>query len=126
MNVFTAVGRLTADAEQRYTTNQTAVCSFTVASDVGYGDKKHALFIRCSLWGKRGESLVPYLLKGTQVTVSGEADLREWTSGEKSGTSLELRVNDLALQGSRPEAGQSAKPKAQESDDAFDDSVIPF
>jgi single-strand DNA-binding protein len=109
MNVFTAVGRVTADAEQRYTAGGDAVLGFTVASDVGYGDKKHALFIKCSMWGKRGEALAPHVTKGTPVTVSGELDLRTWEKDGKAGTSLELKVAEVALQGGKP---TEDKPKA--------------
>jgi single-strand DNA-binding protein len=131
MNVFTVAGRVVADAEQRFTASGTAVLGFKVATDVGFGDKKHALFISCSLWGKRGESLAPYITKGSPITVSGEADLREWESNGKSGTSLELNVNEVALQGGK--SGGESKPAAQRppaqaapKQEAFDDDDIPF
>jgi len=128
MNVFTCAGRLTEDAILRFTADQTPVCNFTVASDVGFGEKKHALFIRCSLWGKRGESLSKHLTKGTPVTVSGEADLRTWDSNGKTGTDLTMRVNDVALQGSKPQSSQSGfrdKP-AQKPAAHIPDEDIPF
>jgi len=129
MNVCTFPGRLTADAEVRFTAGGDPVASFTVANDVGYGEKKHALFVRCSLWGKRAEALAPHLLKGVPVTVSGEADLRTWEANGKSGTSLELRVSDLALQGGKrteekPQGFREPKAEAPAAD--FDDSDIPF
>ena len=134
MNVFTVAGRVTKDAEQRFTANEKAVLGFTVATDVGFGEKKHPLFIRCSLWGKRGEALAAYVLKGSPVTVSGELDLREWESNGKSGTSLELNVTEIALQGGKggttqraePQQAQGYRDKPEQVDSYADDGSIPF
>jgi single-strand DNA-binding protein len=126
MNVFIVPGRLTKDAVLRFTSDGTPVLGFDVANDVGYGEKKHTLYVRCSLWGKRAESLDPYMKKGTAVTVSGEADLKEWSSGDKSGTNLELRVSDVALQGGKPEQTQkktSGFRNKPADNDGFDDDV---
>lgn len=113
MNSLTAAGRVTADAELRSTTSGQNVLGFTVANDVGFGERKTTNWIRCSLWGKRAESLHPYLKKGTPITVTGEARLRKWESDGKSGTELELNVRDLALQGAKdsPPAAKDVPPE---------------
>jgi single-strand DNA-binding protein len=132
----TAAGRITKDAELRFVGDGTPVLGFTVASDVGYGDKKHAVFVNCSMWGKRGEAVEAYVKKGTPVTVVGELDLREWESNGKSGTSLDMRVQELVLQGSKRDSdnNQSSQGGFRKSDVAdhatptdndFDDD-IPF
>ena len=132
----TVVGRIVKDAELRFTADGSPVLGFTVASDVGYGDKKHAVFTNCSMWGKRGEGVAPYVLKGAPVTVIGEMDQRKWETAEKSGTSLECKVTELILQGSKKDA-EPATPKAQgfraanTGDNAdmppdFEDSDLPF
>ena len=48
-------GRLGKDAEVRQTQNST-VAGFSVAVDVGYGDRKQTFWFDCSIWGKRAES----------------------------------------------------------------------
>ena len=127
VNVFTVAGRLTADGELKYTANQKPVLRFSVATDVGWGENKHALFVRCSLWGQRAESLAPYIKKGGQVTVSGEADLRTWESNGKSGTSLELNVDKVELQGGKTEQKQEKQTGfRQPADEPFADDDIPF
>jgi single-strand DNA-binding protein len=40
MIIAIAAGRIARDAELRTTQSGTSVCSFTVAVDAGYGDKK--------------------------------------------------------------------------------------
>lgn len=134
MNVFTAVTRIGADAEQRFTQGGDSVVSFNGAVDSGFGEKKVTTWIKFTLWGKRGTSVLPYLTKGAQVAVSGELANRKWQ--DKDGQdrySLEVRVNELTLVGGKQEpAGYAADSKPQPApakkvshgDDL--DSDIPF
>ena len=127
MNSITITGNLTRDAELRAMNDGTAVLSFAVGDNQGR-DKK-AIFWRSSLFGKRAEALAPYLKKGQQVTIVGSVTEREYTDkdGQKR-TSMELRVNDLALQGGRPEAQEAprAAPRSHVRQQDTDDSDVPF
>lgn len=96
MITVTAAGRLTKDAELRQAGNS-QVCSFSVAADTGFGDKKQSHFFNCSLWGNQGAAIQQYLKKGGQVTVSGEYSEREYDGKQYK----ELRVNQIELQGSK-------------------------
>lgn len=114
MNSITFDGRLAADAELKHIPSGDAVLSFRVASDVGFGDKKTTNWFSCQIWGKRGESLAPYLLKGTPVTIYGSLTLREWT--DKDGAkrlSPDVRVNELALHGKSDGQGAQANNGGQ-------------
>lgn len=109
MNIYTFTGRLGRDAEQRVTQSGTSICSFTVAVDYGYGDNKGTNWIRCSLFGKRAEGGLPkYLVKGTQVAITGELRIREYDDkdGNKR-TSVEVNVDNLDLIGGRDGGAQS-------------------
>ncbi len=102
MNSITFDGRLTADAELRYTPSGEPVLSFRVASDIGFGERKTTNWFSCQVWGKRGESLKNYLAKGQQVTVYGQLTLREWQDKEGiKRLSPDVRVSELTLQGGR-------------------------
>ena len=90
----TIAGRLGKDAEIRQT-NGNSVCSFSVAADVGFGDNKQSHWFNCSMWGKRGEAIAPYLTKGAQVTVIGEFSEREYQGNQYK----ELRVDNVKIQG---------------------------
>jgi len=107
MNVYTFTGRLARDCETRFTQGGMAICSFTVAVDYGYGDNKGTNWIRCSLFGKRAEGKLPqYLVKGTQVAISGELRVREYTDNDgNKRTSVDTSVNSLDLIGGRQEGG---------------------
>jgi single-strand DNA-binding protein len=133
MNKITATGRIAADAEVRFTPSGDPVASFRIASDVGFGDKKTTNWFSCQVWGKRGESLAPHLIKGTPVTVFGALTLREWNDKEgQKRLSPDIRIDEIELQGgkkdsepsqpSNPRNAQGA-PKASISD--MDDD-IPF
>lgn len=131
MNVWNFVGNLGKDAETRYLQSGDPVVSFSVGVKSGYGDKATTTWARCSMFGKRGESVSQYLTKGQLVGISGEVRLREWNDeqGQKR-SSLEVRVNDLTLLGKK-DGQQAAQPRQQapapqQSAGDWDDSDIPF
>ena len=131
MHIITVTGNLGKDAENRTTQGGDTVCSFSVASKQGYGDRATTNWFRCSVWGKRAQSLGPYLLKGQQVTVSGELEVEDY----QGKTQLNIRVNDVALQGQRGGGSQGGRDGGSSDpgnmhgggwgEDALDDSV-PF
>lgn len=113
LNVWTFVGNLGQDAETRVTPKGDSVVSFSVGVQSGFGDKATTTWARCSMFGKRGEAVSPYLLKGQQVAVSGELSTREWN--DKNGqtrTSVEVRVSEIQLVGKR-DGQQQAAPRQQ-------------
>jgi len=126
MNNITLAGTLGRDCELKKLTSGDNIASFSIADSMG--KDKGTIWWNCSLFGKRAESLSPYLLKGQAVTVSGTVTEREWT--DKDGVkrkSMDVRVNDVALQGGRKESSEPQferrSPKPQQS---FDDADIPF
>jgi single-strand DNA-binding protein len=122
MNNITIAGALTRDAELKQLQSGDSILNFSVADN--QGRDKPAIFWNCSLWGKRADSLSSYLTKGQAVTVTGTVTEREWT--DKDGAkrkSMDVRVNDLALQGGRQ---QAEAPKQERFVEPIDDSEIPF
>lgn len=113
MNSWSLTGNLGQDAETRYTTGGDAVVSFSVAVTSGYGDKQATTWVRCQMWGKRGEAVSQYLTTGQQVGIVGELTAREWEdkNGQKR-TSIDVRVNDLTLLGKREDTGQQQRQPA--------------
>lgn len=115
MNNITVAGTLGRDSELRSIPSGEQVLSFSVADS--QGRDKPTIWWNCQLWGKRAASLEQYLVKGQQVTVTGGVSEREWN--DKDGIKqkrLEVRVNDVALQGSKSggdaEPRQAAPPRA--------------
>lgn len=133
MNSITIVGQLGKDSEIRFLTNGDPVCSFSVADS--QGKDKPTIWWNCSLFGKRAESLQKYLVKGQSVTVVGSVSERDWTDKEgNKRKQIDVRVNDVALQGGRKEASEPApapqrraQPQQQAQGGGFPlDDEIPF
>lgn len=104
MNVITITGNLGKDSEVRFLPNGDAVASFSVADSPG--KDKPSIWWNCSLFGKRGEALSQYLLKGQPVTVIGGVTEREWVDKEgQKRKSMDVRVMEIALQGGKRESG---------------------
>lgn len=121
MNFISISGSLGRDAELKHLNSGDAICNFSVADSMGRD--KPTIWWNCSLFGKRAESLSSYLTKGQAVTVVGVVTEREWT--DKDGAkrkSMDVRVNDIALQGAR----QAAEPKPERHVEPVDSSDIPF
>lgn len=114
MNNITIAGRIGKDIEIRRTNSGEAVGGFSVADD--QGKDKPTIWWNCQLWGARAEALAPYLTKGASVTVTGRVQEREYTDleGQKR-KAQEIRVNDIALQGGRPDSRPSAPAPRQQA-----------
>ncbi len=124
MNIFTCTTRCYKDAEQRYTPGGDSIVTFKGAVDAGFGNSKTTSWIKFTMWGKRGESVLPYLKDKTQVCVSGELANREYTDKEgQKRYSLEVRVNELTLIGSKPDSGN--RPQSESSGDQSDSAHSP-
>lgn len=128
MNSITVVGNITRDAEVKYLANGDAICSFSIADN--QGKDKQAIFWNSSIYGKRAESLAPYLTKGQAVTVVGVVSQRKWTDKEgQERTSMDVRVGEIALQGGRRDEQQEApraKPAQRSIPEDDDSDPIPF
>lgn len=125
MNNITIAGPLGRDAETRYLPDGSPVASFSVADS--QGKDKLTIWWRCNLFGKRAESLAQYLTKGQAVAVSGTVTEREYQKDGATIKAMEIRVNDVALQGGKRDAAPAA-PTAQRQAPSpdFDSEPIPF
>lgn len=126
MSTIIVCGRLGKDAELRTTTSGTKIASFSVADDIGYGEKKRTQWIKCSLFGERAEKVVSYLTKGLMVEVIGVPQAEAWIKDDKAHGTIAITVSDVRFHG----GGQKDRPvadsaRATSRDDPYD-SEIPF
>jgi single-strand DNA-binding protein len=75
------MGRLTKDPELRFTQNNTAVCSFTLAVNRVL-NKDVTDFINCQAWQKTAEFIAQYFTKGQQMALTGRIQTRTWENQE--------------------------------------------
>ena len=108
LNKVILAGKLTADPElKKTTTNDTSVCSFTVAVNRRFtkaGDQPQADFINCVAWRQQAELLSRYFRKGSSVCIVGNIQNRSWTDqqGNKRYTT-EVIVDELNFVDSKSE-----------------------
>jgi single-strand DNA-binding protein len=125
MNVITIAGQLGRAAEVKHLNSGDAICNFSIADSMG--KDKGTIWWNCSLFGKRAESLAPYLVKGQAVTVSGTITEREWTDKEGAKRkSMDVRVNDVALQGGRRDSEESHQQPKERVVEPIVDEDLPF
>ncbi len=136
MNKVILMGRLTRDPELRYTNNNLAVCSFTLAVNRGYvkqGEEKQADFIPIVVWEKQAEFCSKYFTKGLQVAVVGRIQVRTWDDNEgKKRYTTEVVATETffadSKRGDNPEKPQGQQP-TQSSDGFYpleEDDELPF
>jgi single-strand DNA-binding protein len=113
LNHVVLIGRLTRDAELKQTANGQAVCKFSIAVNRRRknGDQweDEANFFDVVVWGRQGESLYQYLLKGKMVGVDGELRQDRWQQQDGQNRSkVEIVANYLQLLGGGPGSGSGA------------------
>ncbi len=114
--VAVIVGRLTRDAELKYTNSGQAVCHFSVAT--GSRRKKadqwveESSFWDVDLWGKQGESINQYLTKGKLVAVEGSMRQDKWEQDGQTRSKILITANNVQLLGS---SGGQGGPSGQGS-----------
>jgi single-strand DNA-binding protein len=128
MNVLNAIVNLGGkDAEVKYTQGGDAITQFSVALQSGYGEKQVATWLSCSLWGERGTKVAPFLLKGTRIGITGELTNRKYMKDGAERYSLELRVSDITLLGSKDASTGSTQRQDTQSNSQDDfESDVPF
>lgn len=81
MNSVVLIGRLTAEPELRYTTQQTAVCTFNIAVDRG-GKDDTADFPTIVAWRNTAEFISKYFRKGTRIAIQGQIRTRTYEGND--------------------------------------------
>ena len=141
LNKVVVIGRLTRDAELKYTSSGQAVCKFSIAVNrrKKNGDQweDEANYFDIVVWGRQGESLHPYLLKGKMIGVDGELRQDRWQQEGQNRSKIEIVASNLQLLGgsqgdksnfrnaSGGEASSEEQSYASSKDDGFTDD-IPF
>lgn len=115
MTTVTILGKLGKDVELK-DINGTALAKFSVAQNVGFGDKKTTNWFEVSIWGAQAKSnFVDYLKKGQMVQVVGELSTREYNGK----TYMEVRSYNCNLAGGQPQSNQGNNQQAQQNNSGY-------
>lgn len=81
LNSVCLVGRLTKDPELRYTPNNQAVATFSLAVNrnfKGQNGEREADFINCVIWRQQAENLANWAKKGALIGITGRIQTRSY------------------------------------------------
>lgn len=131
LNKVMLIGRLGRDPECKITQSGKSVCTFTLATDTGYGDNKKTDWHNITVFDKTADNCAKYLHKGSPAYVEGRI---AYDSYEKDGikhTATKIIANNVLFIATSKVNAQ-APPGYQQtfSDDTFEgyplDDEIPF
>ena len=129
------VGRLTRDAEIKYTTSNLPVCEFSIAVKTAKREGEQwvesTMFLdRISLWGKRAEAIAEYLLKGRLIFLEGRLRMDEWEQEGQKRKALRIVATDvqiLSVPKSEAQApGPAPQPAPEPEEELVEDEDLPF
>jgi single-strand DNA-binding protein len=106
LNHVVLIGRLTRDAELKYTAGGQAVCKFAIAVNrrKKNGDQwmDEANYFDVVLWGRQAEVLNQYLVKGKLVGIEGELRQDRWEQDGQNRSRVEIVATNIQLLSSNP------------------------
>ena len=111
INHVVLVGRLTRNAELKYTNSGAAVSKFSIAinqrrkKDDQWVDESH--FFDIVFWGKGAEAINQYLVKGKQVGIEGQLRQDRWEQEGQSRSRVEISATNVMLLGGGSGGGQA-------------------
>lgn len=108
LNKVMLIGNLTRDPNLRFTPNNTAVCSFGIATNRSWtsadgGEKQERVdFHNIVAWSKLAEICGQLLHKGDKVFVEGRIQTRDWKTEEGAERRItEIVIDNMMLLNSR-------------------------
>ena len=111
------IGRLTADPECRFTTNEIPVCRFTIA--ITRRKKEEADFIAIVAWRGLAKICAEYLKKGKQVAIEGRLQVRSYEKDGQKRYMTEIIADSMQMLGKKSD--NTPDPDESEKGDDFDD-----
>lgn len=117
INNVVLTGRLTKDVDLRYTSNGTAVGSFSLAVDRQFksqAGERETDFINCVMWRKAAENFANFTRKGSLVGIQGRIQTRNYENQQGQRVYVtEVVADNFTLLESRNVTEQ--RPKGNES-----------
>jgi single-strand DNA-binding protein len=115
LNKVLIIGNLTRDPEIRVTPKGTSICQFALAVNREWksesGEKQtEVVYIDVEAWGKQGETIAKYMVKGRPLYVEGRLKLDQWE--DKNTKEKRSRMKVVLEQFQFLGSAQDAKPAA--------------
>lgn len=124
INNVVLVGRMTRDAELKYTGNNIAVASFSLAVNRNFKDangEREADFINCVIWRQQAENLANRAKKGALIGITGRIQTRSYENQqgqriyvtEVVAENFQMLESRAAREGGNANGGYNQQPQQQ-------------
>lgn len=117
LNSVTLVGRLTKDPELRYTPNNQAVATFSLAVNRNFksqNGEREADFINCVIWRQQAENLANWAKKGALIGIIGRIQTRNYENQQGQRVYVtEVVAEQFQLLESQKERGNQSQGNSQ-------------
>ncbi|HER0864703.1 TPA: single-stranded DNA-binding protein [Streptococcus pyogenes] len=122
INNIVLVGRMTKDAELRYTASQVAVATFTLAVNRRFKEQngeREADFINCVIWRQSAENLANWAKKGALIGVTGRIQTRNYENQQEQRVYVtEVVAESFQMLESRNSQQQSGQDNSSQNDNS--------
>lgn len=136
LNSTVLVGRMTDNAKLRYTPNNQAVATFSLAVNRNFksqNGEREADFINCVIWRQQAENLANWAKKGALIGITGRIQTRNYENQQGQRVYVtEVVADNFQLLESKDRGNQSQsynkQPDFGRNEDPFviDDDSLPF
>jgi len=129
LNKVLITGNLTRDPEVRYSADGTPICSFSLASNNGWGDNKTVSFFDVVVFKKQAEFVAQYVVKGSSVLVDGRLQQNRWEDKDTGAkrSKVEIIANSVKFVGKKSDNDNSSSdPRDEVRPQANNDDEVPF
>ena len=117
LNLTCLVGRLTKDPELRYTPNNQAVATFSLAVNRNFksqNGEREADFINCVIWRQQAENLANWAKKGALIGITGRIQTRSYENQQGQRVFVtEVVADNFQLLESRNDRGNQAQANSR-------------
>jgi single-strand DNA-binding protein len=98
MNQITVTGNVTKDPELRYTANNKAICTFSIATSYGKDDTKQTTFHDIKVFNEMADNVARSVGKGCRVTVVGRLEKKAFDRKDGGkGIAIDIIADEVAL-----------------------------
>ncbi|HFN6955382.1 TPA: single-stranded DNA-binding protein [Streptococcus pyogenes] len=122
INNIVLVGRMTKDAELRYTASQVAVATFTLAVNRRFKEQngeREADFINCVIWRQSAENLANWAKKGALIGVTGRIQTRNYENQQEQRVYVtKVVAESFQMLESRNSQQQSGQDNSSQNDNS--------
>lgn len=131
LNSICLVGRLTRDADLRYTPSNVAVATFTLAVNRTFKNEngeREADFINCVMWRQQAENLANWAKKGALIGITGRIQTRSYDNQQGQRVYVtEVVAETFQLLESKGQGDQTQqRPQAQQQTPDFSRQGAPM